>query len=165
MRTSRALVVLLLAGSASAAVPNFQDFERFSVLSPAGPEEPPPQLLAQSRRLLYAVHRVQKGEYWAGSIAKSYGTTLNALQATNDNEFLLMYPGMRMTVLNRDGQLYEIKKDSETLDHVVSRYYRDKEGARKFKELWSASTIFRASLSWPPTIWRRGPGWSFPAGR
>ncbi|MEK7384147.1 MAG: M23 family metallopeptidase, partial [Elusimicrobiota bacterium] len=51
------------------------------------------------------------------------------------NEFLLMYPGMRMTVLNRDGKLYEVKKASQTLDQVVSLYQRDKEGARKLKEL------------------------------
>jgi len=133
MRASAALAVLLVSAPASAA--GFQDFERFSVLSAAGPEEPPPQLLARSRRLLYAEHRVQKGEVWAGSIAKAYGTTLNALQATNNNEFILMYPGLRMTVLNRDGQLYEVKKDSETLDHVVSRYQKDKEAARRFKEL------------------------------
>ncbi|OGR93778.1 MAG: hypothetical protein A2V88_05130 [Elusimicrobia bacterium RBG_16_66_12] len=135
MRALAAFAALMALGPASATVPAASDFERFSVLTQAGLDEPPPALLASSRRLLYAEHRVRKGESWAGAVAKAYGTTLNALQATNDNEFVLMYPGMRMTVLNRDGKLYEVKKASETLDQVVSRYQRDKEGARKLKEL------------------------------
>ena len=44
------------------------------------------------------------------------------MQATNNNEFVLMYPGMRMTVLNRDGQLYEVRKASETLDQIVVKF-------------------------------------------
>jgi len=134
MRFIATFVVLLALRPAFAAAPAVSDFERFSVLTSAGPDEPPPELFARSRRLLYAEHRVKKGEYWAGAIAKSYGTTLNALQATNDNEFVFMYPGMRMTVLNRDGKLYEVKKDSESLDYVVSRYQKG-EGARRLKEL------------------------------
>lgn len=135
MRLLAAVVLLGLSGSAFAAAASSSDFERFSVLTRAGADEPPAQLLAKSRRLLYAEHRVQKGEYWAGAVARAYGTTLNALQATNDNEFVLMYPGMRMTVLNRDGKLYEVKKASETLDQVVGRYQRGGEGARRLKEL------------------------------
>lgn len=135
MKEIAALAVLWAVGSVSAAVLPLRDFERFSVLTEAGREEPPARLLAGSRRLLYAEHRVQKGEVWAGSVAKAYGTTLNALQATNNNEFVFMYPGMRMTVLNRDGQLYEVKKASESLDGIVARYHRDPESARRFKEL------------------------------
>ncbi|HAZ08714.1 MAG TPA: hypothetical protein DCZ01_09390 [Elusimicrobia bacterium] len=131
-----ALAVLLACGArAGYSTPLAREFERFSVLTPAGPDEAPAAILARSRRLMYAEHRVRKGEVWAGAIAKAYGTTLNALQVTNNNEFVLMYPGMRMTVLNRDGQLYEVKKDSETLDQVVSRYQKEKEAARRFKEL------------------------------
>jgi murein DD-endopeptidase MepM/ murein hydrolase activator NlpD len=136
MRSFLAAVSLILAaGPAAAAVARVSDFERFSVLTQAGSEEPRPALFAKSRRLLYAERRVQKGEYWAGATAKAYGTTLNALQATNDNEFAFMYPGLRMTVLNRDGKLYVVKKTTETLDQVVARFQKDKEGARKLKEI------------------------------
>jgi len=131
-----ALAVLLLApGARAQSEPRPQDFERFSVLTPPGPDEPNPQVLATSRRLLYAEHRVQKGENSAAAIAKEFGTTLNAMQATNNNEFVLMYPGMKMMVLNRDGQLYTVHKDSETLDQVVAKFQRGAEERRKFKEL------------------------------
>lgn len=129
---------LLLAAACAAAAPGPLSpaaFERFSVLTPAGPEEPRPEVLARSRRLLYAEHRVAKGEGYVGNTAKAYGTTLSALQATNNNEFVLVYTGMRMTVLNRDGLLYEVKRASETLDSVAARYHKDKEAARRFKEV------------------------------
>ena len=137
---SYVLLALLLASSAPAAViasgsPEAIAFERFSVLTPPGPDEPRPEILAKSRRLLYAEHKVQKGEAWVGSLAKNYGSTMSAFQSTNNNEFVLMYPGMRMTVLNRDGQLYEVRKASETLDTIVARYKTGAEERFKFKEL------------------------------
>jgi len=110
-------------------------FERFSVLTAPGPEEVRPEVLAKARRLLYAEHRVQRGEVNPAATAKSYGTTLAALQATNNNELVLMYPGLRMTVSNRDGQLYEVRKSSETLDQVVAKFKVGAEERRKFKEL------------------------------
>lgn len=130
-----ALAVLGLAVPAPAGISAAAHFERFSVLTPPGPDEPRALILAKSRRLLYGEHRVVKGEYHAGGLAKAYGTTLSALQATNNNEFVMMYPGMRMTILNRDGLLYEVRKDEETLDTVVAKYHREKEAARRFKEL------------------------------
>ncbi len=130
------LLLAALAVAAPAQTPAASSaFQRFSVLTPAGPDEPRPEVLATSRRVLYAEHRVGKGEGYAGNIAKAYGTTLTALQSTNNNEFVLMYPGMRMTVLNRDGMLYEVKKASETLDGVVARHRVGAEDRRKFKEL------------------------------
>ena len=111
MRFGFAFVFLLAAGARAQNAPRPQDFERFSVLTPPGPEEPPAEILAKSRRLLYAEHRVQKGENSVAALAKSYGTTVAAVQATNNNEYALMYPGMRMTVLNRDGELYQVHKD------------------------------------------------------
>ena len=135
---SLSALAVLLALSASAqntAVPRPAEFERFSVLTDPGPDEPEPAVLAKSRRLLYAEHRVRAGENNATALAKSYGTTLGAMQATNNNEFVLMYPGMRMTVLNRDGQLYEVRKASETLDTVVARFKSGVEERRKFREL------------------------------
>jgi murein DD-endopeptidase MepM/ murein hydrolase activator NlpD len=132
---SLALVVLLAAGVRAMPEAPAADFERFSVLTAPGPDEPPAELLAKSRRLLYAEHHVLKSENNAATVAKTYGTTLSAIQATNNNEYALMYPGMRMTVLNRDGQLYQVRKDSETLDQVVARFKSGTEERRKFKEI------------------------------
>jgi murein DD-endopeptidase MepM/ murein hydrolase activator NlpD len=109
-------------------------FQRFSVLTSAGPDEPRTEILAKSRRLIYAEHRMQKGEGWIGNLAKAYGTNLASLQATNNNEFFLTFPGMRMTVFNGDGLLYEVRKDSETLDAIVARHKVGAEERRKFKE-------------------------------
>ena len=135
MKLAGALVLLLAAGARAQIDVRPQDFERFSVLTAPGPEEVPAEVLAKSRRLLYAEHHVQKGENSASALAKAYGTTLGAMQSTNNNEFVLMYPGMRMTVLNRDGQLYEVHKASETLDQVVAKFRGGAEERRKFKEL------------------------------
>ncbi len=133
------LALALLAPARAAVIasgaPEAIAFQRFSVLTSPGPDEPRPEVLAKSRRLMYAEHRVQKGEGWVGALAKSYGSTLSAFQATNNNEFVLMYPGMRMTVLNRDGQLYEVRKDSETLDAIVAKFKVGVEERRKFKEI------------------------------
>ncbi|MDE2510302.1 MAG: M23 family metallopeptidase [Elusimicrobia bacterium] len=132
-----ALLAVLLAVSAPAqvAAPRPADFERFSVLTAPGPDEPNPEVMAKSRRLLYGEHRLRKGEGGASVLAKEYGTTLGAMQATNNNEFVLMYPGMRITVLNRDGQLYEVRKASETLDQIIARFKVGAVERRKFKEL------------------------------
>lgn len=137
MRTAAALAALLAcaAGASAQGVPTIPAFDRYSVLTAPGPEEVRPDVLARARRLLYAEHRLQKGEANPAALAKSYGATLQALQATNNNEFVLMYPGMRLTVVNRDGQLYEVRKASETLDAVVARFKVGAEERRRFKEL------------------------------
>lgn len=128
-------LLLAVISSAAPALSPAAAFARYSVLTPAGPDEPRPEVLAKSRRLLYTEHRLAKGEGYAGNVAKAYGTTLTALQATNNNEFVLMYPGMRMTVHNRDGMLYEVKKSTETLDSIVARHRVGAEERRKFKEV------------------------------
>ncbi len=135
MRPAAALVVLLAVGARAQGGPRPFDFERYSALTAPGPEEAPAEALAKSRRLLYAEHRVRAGENSASALARAYGTTLGALQTTNNNEFALMYPGMRMTVLNRDGQLYEVRRASETLDQVAARFRVGVGERRKFKEL------------------------------
>jgi murein DD-endopeptidase MepM/ murein hydrolase activator NlpD len=136
MTTLAAIAVLLVTGArAQPAAVRADYFARFSVLTAPGPDEPSPDVLARSRRLLYAEHRLVKGENSAAAIAKQYGSTLNALQSTNNNEFFLMYPGMRVTVLNRDGQLYTVHKTSETLDQVVAKFQAGAEARRRFKEL------------------------------
>ncbi len=137
MRALAAFLLLVAAKTARAAGPADAagNFARFSVLTPPGPDEPSPAALAHARRLLYAVHRVAKGETSAARLAKAYGTTLAALQATNDNELYLMYPGMRLTVLNRDGELYTVRRTSQTLDSVVAKFRSGAASRRAFKEL------------------------------
>ncbi len=154
-------LLLALASPAAAAVitsgsPEAIAFERFSVLTPPGPEETRPEVLAKSRRLMYTQHRVQKGEAWIGNLAKSYGSTLSAFQTTNNNEFVFMYPGMRMTVLNRDGQLYEVRKDSETLDSIVARHKVGAEERRKFKEVVVYANDFPGVALLEPFLFERG---------
>ena len=158
--TEAVLALFLLASSGHAAVisagPEAAAFQRFSVLTPAGPDEATPEVMAKSRRLLYAEHRVQRGEGWVGNLAKSYGATLAALQATNNNEFVLMYPGMRMTVLNRDGQLYEVRKDAETLDAIVAKFHAGAEERRKFKEVLVRANNFPGVALLEPFEFERG---------
>ncbi|UPT73384.1 MAG: hypothetical protein M0D55_16120 [Elusimicrobiota bacterium] len=62
--SSRAAVIV--AGSESSA------FNRFSVLTAPGPEEPIPAVLAKSRRLLYGEHKIQRGR--AGSATSPRAT-------------------------------------------------------------------------------------------
>ncbi|MBI4062092.1 MAG: M23 family metallopeptidase [Elusimicrobia bacterium] len=159
--TLAAVVALVLLASARAAViaPAPKDaaaFQRFSVLTASGPDEPRPEVMAKSRRLMYAEHRVLKGEAWIGSLAKRYGSTLGAFQATNNNEFMLMYPGMRMTVLNRDGQLYEVRRDSETLDAIVAKFKVGAEERRAFKELVVRANNFPGIALLQPFEFERG---------
>ena len=159
--TNAVLSLVLLLAPARAAVissgsPEARAFERFSVLTPPGPDEPRPEVLAKSRRLLYAEHKIQKNEGWIGNLAKSYGAPLSALQSTNNNEFVLTYPGMRLTVLNRDGQLYEVRKDSETLDTVVAKFKVGADERRKFKEVLVRANNFPGIALLEPYELERG---------
>jgi murein DD-endopeptidase MepM/ murein hydrolase activator NlpD len=133
--TTLLLAVLSAAPASAQPAAARAAFERFSVLTPAGPEQPRPEVLAKSRRLLWAEHRIQKGEGYIGNVAKNYGTTLMSVQTTNNNELVLTYPGMRLTVLNRDGHLYEVRKASETLDQIVAKYHVGTEARRRYKEV------------------------------
>ncbi|MEQ1918975.1 MAG: M23 family metallopeptidase [Elusimicrobiota bacterium] len=146
-----ARAAVITSGSAEAVA-----FERFSVLTPPGPDEPNPEIMAKSRRLMYGEHRVRKGETWVGNLAKSYGSNLAAFQATNNNEFVLMYPGMRMTVFNGDGLLYEVRKDSETLDGIVARFKSGSEERFKFKDLVIKANNFPGIALLEPFGFERG---------
>ena len=120
---------LLCAQTPAAA--NLHDWSRFSVLTPAGPEEPQPEVFRKLKRLVWATHKVSKGEYSSSYVAKLYGTTVMSLQATNHDELYLLGSGRKLVVHNKDGMLYEVKKDSETLGHIVARFKRgrDREAA------------------------------------
>lgn len=153
------LLPFLVVASRAAVVINGAEgsaFNRFSVLTAPGPEEPVPEVLAKSHRLLYGEHKIQKGEGWVGNIAKAYGATLSGLQATNNNEFVLTYPGMRMTVVNRDGMLYEVRKDSETLDAIVAKFKVGTEERNRFKELVVRANNFPGIALLEPFEFERG---------
>lgn len=155
------LALSLLASAAAAAViasgsPDAAAFQRFSVLTAPGPEEPRPEIMANSRRLLHAERRVKKGEGWIGNTAKNYGSNLASFQATNNNEFVLMYPGMRMTVFNGDGLLYEVRKEKETLDAIVAKYRAGADARRQFKEQVVAANGFPGLALLQPFEFERG---------
>ncbi|MEK7858980.1 MAG: M23 family metallopeptidase [Elusimicrobiota bacterium] len=130
---SAAFALKAFGGGAAWVAPS-HDWARFSVLTPAGPEEPDPAVFTRVKRLLYADHKVAKGEYSAWHLAKNYGTTAMSLQTTNNDELILLYPGKKVVVHNKEGLLYEVKKDSETLERIVSKFHRDPREAQKFRE-------------------------------
>lgn len=132
---------LFLSAPASAAMAPAVDWNRFSVLTPAGPEEPPAEMFRRVKRLLYAEHKVAAGERSVRDLAKAYGSPgikiedmITGLQSTNNREMLELYSGMKVIVHNKDGLLYEVKKASETLNRIVARYHREPRAAMKFKE-------------------------------
>lgn len=134
MRALLLLAGLLLAGDASWHQAGPTEWVLHSVLTPAGPDEPSPEVFAKVRRLVYADHKVRKGEYSAWHLAKTYHTTAMSLQTTNNDELILLYPGKKVVVHNKDGLLYEVKKGSETLNQIVAKYHREKAARERFKE-------------------------------
>ena len=111
-----------------------RDWNRYSVLTPAGPEEPAPEVFRKIRRLVFAEHKVAKGQYSAGQLANLYGTTMMSLQATNNEELLVLYPGKKVMVHNKVGELYEVKKTTESLNAIVAKFHRERRPALVFKE-------------------------------
>lgn len=99
-----------------------------------GPEEPSPEVFKGLKRLVYADHKVKKGEYSSWHLAKAYGTNSMSLQTTNGHEMLILHPGMKVVVHNKDGMLYEVKRDGETLDEIVARHHKERKAALRFKE-------------------------------
>ncbi len=109
------------------------DWKRFSVLTPAGPDEPPPEIFRTLKRFVYARHTVLAGES-VFKLAKKYGTTKMSIQTTNDKEMYLLYTGMKVLVHNKRGMLFTIPKGGVNLGEIAARYRRTKRGRRKFKE-------------------------------
>lgn len=126
--------VVALAAEPSMHPSGSGPFALYSVLTPAGPEEPDPVVFEKLHRLVFAEHKVRKGEYSAWHLAKTYNTTAMSLQTTNNDELILLYPGKKVTVHNKDGLLYEVKKATETLNSIVSRFHREKAARDRFKE-------------------------------
>lgn len=133
MRFAVLVVPLILGARPGAAQP--PDWTRYSVMTPAGPDETPPEVFRKVSRLVYGEHKILKGEYSAWHLAKIYGTTATSLQTTNNDEMLILYPGKKVIVHNyKNAQLYEIKKASETLDHIVSKWYKNPREALLFRQ-------------------------------
>jgi murein DD-endopeptidase MepM/ murein hydrolase activator NlpD len=127
---------LLLAAAAlsGAGVPSVTPlyYSRFSVLTPAGPAEPPPEAFRLIPRLIQARHKVLKGEN-VRSIASAYGTDIRSLQSTNANEFIFMSRGGVIRVHNGKGLLYEVSANGETLNSIASRYCGKGRDLKAFK--------------------------------
>ena len=97
------------------------DHNRLSVLTPAGPLEPPPEAFRKIPRLIHARHKVLKGEN-IRTIAADYGTDVRSLQSTNNNEFIFIAKGGYIRVHNGHGYLHEVVVDGETLDGITRRF-------------------------------------------
>ncbi len=141
MRSSRgpilggaALILALGVAARPASPPTPAEWARYSVLTPAGPAEPPPEIFRKLKRLVYSEHTVQKGEFSAWHLAKLYGTNAMSLQATRGDEMVILFPGMRVMVHNQDGMLYRVRKDSESLSEIAKKFHKDPAAVKKFKE-------------------------------
>ncbi|HCC49156.1 MAG TPA: hypothetical protein DEQ38_13725 [Elusimicrobia bacterium] len=126
-------VLLGTAALSSAVLPPVSPFyyARFSVLTPPGPVEPPPEAFRLIPRLIHARHKVVKGEN-VRTIAADYGTDVRSLQSTNSNEFIFMSRGGYIRVHNGKGLLYEAV-GGETLNGLASRYCGKGRDLRAFK--------------------------------
>lgn len=143
------LAGLLLAAAAltGAGVPGITPlyYSRFSVLTPPGPAEPPPEAFRLIPRLIQARHKVLKGED-VRSIASAYGTDIRSLQSTNSNEFIFMSRGGYIRVYNGKGLLYEVTTNGETLDGIARRY------CGKGRDLKSFKTEIVEDNGLPPSV-------------
>ncbi|MBI5209394.1 MAG: M23 family metallopeptidase [Elusimicrobia bacterium] len=151
-----ALLLAWAARESAARTTSQSEWERFSVLTPAGPEEPSPEVFRLVKRLIYAEHKIVKGEYSAWHLAKAYGTTAMALQSTRGDEMIILYPGMKVMVHNKDGMLYQVKGERETLEGVIARFQPDPHAARKFKEAVIQANSFPASAMLGPFPLEKG---------
>jgi murein DD-endopeptidase MepM/ murein hydrolase activator NlpD len=129
------IVFVKLRAFATAVLAPSPDWMVYSVLTAAGPQEPDPKVFREIKNLVYAQHLVTRKDGSAYLIAKRYGTTIQALQATNNNELIFLPLGKTITVLNKNGQLYKIKKSKETLGQIAKKYYKLPKQIEKFKEM------------------------------
>jgi murein DD-endopeptidase MepM/ murein hydrolase activator NlpD len=130
---SAAAVISLAAGPAPFGAAGPAQWARYSVLSPAGPAEPPESIFPEIHRLIFARHQVERGESNVAILARRFGTTPMGLESTNGSDLLLLHPGETIAVLNKNGLLYRVHKKEETLDAVVARFYRNPRQAEAFK--------------------------------
>lgn len=129
-----ACALFVLAALSYAVAPGVSPFyyARFSVLTPPGPKEPPPEAFRLIPRLIHARHKVAKGDD-VRALATAYGTDVRSLQSTNSNEFIFMRRGGYIRVHNGKGLLYEVTANGETLNGVASRYCARGRDLKSFK--------------------------------
>lgn len=122
------------AALSSAMAPSLSPYyySRFSVLTPPGPKEPPPEAFRLIPRLIHASHRLTKGET-VHSLASAYGTDVRSLQSTNANDFVFMRYGRNIRVHNGKGLLYEASVDGERLNSIIRRYAANRKDMDAFK--------------------------------
>ncbi|MHB0997422.1 MAG: M23 family metallopeptidase [Elusimicrobiales bacterium] len=135
LKLAGAAGILLGAAALSAAIsPAVSPFyyARFSVLTPPGPSEPPPEAFRLIPRLIHARHKVAKGDN-VRALASAYGTDVRSLQSTNSNEFIFMTRGGYIRVHNGKGLLYEVTASGETLNGIAKRYLGKGRDLRSFK--------------------------------
>lgn len=130
------MLTAILAASAALgwAAPSATDWARFSVLTPAGRAEPGPEFLKGLKVFAAATHTLRPGGMNVSALAKAAGTNVQSLQATNNNELMLVSPGLKLTIQNREGLVYRVKNEGATLDDVVRRYRRDPAGFEALKK-------------------------------
>lgn len=122
------------AALSSAVSPGVSPFyyARFSVLTPPGPKQPPPEAFRLIPRLIHARHKVAKGDN-VRALAAAYGTDVRSLQSTNSNEFIFMRQGGEIRVHNGKGLLYEVTANGETLNGIAARYCAKGRDLKRFK--------------------------------
>lgn len=127
-------LLLATAALSSAVAPGVSPFyyARFSVLTPPGPSQPPPEAFRLIPRLIHARHKVGKGDN-VRALAAAYGTDVRSLQSTNSNEFIFMSRGGYIRVHNGKGLLYEVTVNGETLNAIAARYAGKGRDLRAFK--------------------------------
>jgi len=147
-----------LAAMAAASLPSARnlDYERLSVLTPAGPAEPPPEAFRGIPRLIHASHKVLKGED-VRTIAAKYGTDVRSLQSTNFNEFILPPSrGRCIRVHNGIGYLYEVAVDEEALDGIARRFKPKETDLKDFKAAIIKSNGIPAVAMLSPRRFKKG---------
>ncbi|OGR94860.1 MAG: hypothetical protein A2016_07080 [Elusimicrobia bacterium GWF2_62_30] len=146
-----------MSALSSAVAPGISPFyyARFSVLTPPGPEVPPPAAFRLIPRLIHTRHKVAKGED-IRSIASAYGTDVRSLQSTNGNEFIFLSRGGYIRVHNGRGLLYEVTGNKETLNGLASRYAAKGRDLKAFKAEVVAENGLPPSALLVPYTFKKG---------
>jgi len=103
---------------------------RFSLTTSAGPAAPRPEAFRLGK-LVTGRYRTD-GRTGIAGLAAAYGTNVKSIQSTNRNEFIILRPGTLLRIHNKDGQLYEIRRNGQTLNGLLRAY---KPGDRQFRRL------------------------------
>jgi len=153
---------LAAVSMAFAPGPTGFDYDRFSVLTPPGPAEPPTEAFRGIPRLIHARHKVLKGED-IRTIAANYGTDVRSLQSTNNNEFIFLSKGGYIRVHNGRGYLYEVTADGETLEGIARRFKPKEMDLENFKTAVVKDNELPAVAMLAPYKFKKGDRLQLPA--